>query len=89
MILFLNDARGIYIPRDFAQCVVRDQVVGVSQEDWDTLEAGPDHELYWDVWTHVCDNAVITDPTNGKHFTLLQSGDLWLVEDGEEIPEDF
>jgi hypothetical protein len=88
MMLWFSDARGIFIPRDFANCFIdgftRDKhVTGVSAEDWAILEAGPDDESYWDVWAHVLDNAKMTDE-NGAEFTLHQDGDLWLIPIGME-----
>lgn len=78
MQLFLSDARGIYIPRDFAQSVARDRVAHVVLEDWAILEAGPEHEQYWDAWHDVLDFAVWTDD-HGDTWRLHQDGDLWLV----------
>lgn len=85
MLLWLSDARGIYIPRDFAQSFAdRDtSVSGVDAETWATLEQGPDAESYWDTWLEVCEHAVVTDE-NGVKFTLWQEGDLWLVPEGME-----
>lgn len=40
--LFLDDHRGHYIARDFAQCIKRDRLVGVSAEDLDALAAYED-----------------------------------------------
>ena len=82
MLLWLSDARGIYIPRDFAQSFVdRDKSVsGVSADDWVILE-NPDHAAYWDAWTEVCDNATVTDE-NGTKYRLHQDGDLWLIPYG-------
>ncbi len=70
---WLDDHRGIYIPRDFAESIatkyrVPPYVEGISPEDWAILENGPggvldkDHdpklgEHYWDTWTEVCDKA--------------------------------
>ncbi len=82
-ILFLSDARGVYIPRDFATGIKRDHVTGVDAEAWAILEEGPDHEWYWETWTEVCDRAVITDD-NGTKFHVYQDGDCWLVPDGME-----
>lgn len=87
-LLWLDDHRGVYIPRDFANCF-RDRakvVEGVSDEDWAILEAGPDHELYWDTWNDVCDTAIVTDE-NGVKFRLHQDGALWLIPDGMEYDE--
>lgn len=84
--LFLSDSRGIYIPRDFAQCVERDKVTGITDENYATLEAGPDHEWYWEAWEEVCNKAVLTD-SKGTAYTLDQDGDLWLIEQGAEYDE--
>jgi hypothetical protein len=85
MLLWLSDARGIYIPRDFAKSFGdRDKhVSGVSAEEWAVLDAGPDHADYWDVWCEVEANAVITDDAGNK-FTVHQDGDCWLVPIGME-----
>jgi hypothetical protein len=83
-LLWLNDARGIYIPRDFAKSF-NDRakaVSGVSDEDWAILE-DPDHEFYCETWQDVCDNAVITDP-DGIKYTVYQDGDCWLIPVGME-----
>jgi hypothetical protein len=87
VILFLSDARGIHIPQNFAECMKRHCVTGVSTEDWDVLINGPDIESYWDVWSNVCDNAVITAPDTGVKYTIHQDGDCWLVEEGAEFDE--
>ena len=84
-LLWLADNRGIYIPRDFANSFIdrAKSVSGVSDEDWAILEAGPDHEHYWDAWTEVCDSAKVTD-NNGNEFSVYQDGDCWLVPVGME-----
>jgi len=83
MLLWLSDARGIYIPRDFADSFAdrAKHVSGVSAEDWTVLEAGPDHEWYWEAWQDVLDNAIVTDDA-GTQFTVHQDGDCWLVPVG-------
>jgi hypothetical protein len=85
MLLWLSDARGVYIPRDFANSfVARDKSVkGVSAEDWAVLESGPDSEGYWDVWADVSDNAVVTDE-KGIEYSVYVDGDCWLVPKGME-----
>lgn len=82
--LFLSDSRGVYIPRDFAKSIKRDCVKNVSPDEWQTLEAGPDADSYWDVWSDVLDFAEITDPVTGVVYTLHQDGDLWLIPQGME-----
>ncbi len=90
LMLWLTDVRGIDIPRDFALSFVdRDRdVTGVSVEDWADLESGPDSETYWDTWTDVCNNAVITDSKTGTRYTVWQDSDCWLVPEGMECNDD-
>lgn len=89
MMLWLSDARGVYIPRDFANSFAdrAKHVKNVKDEDWTILEAGPDHEQYWDAWTDVCDNARVTDE-NGAEYFVWQEGDCWLVPVGMEWNDD-
>jgi hypothetical protein len=88
--LWLDDHRGVYIPRDFANSFAnRDHdVSGVDPEQWKILETGPEleNEFYWEVWTEVCDNAIVTDE-NGIKYRLHQDGALWLVPEGMEYDE--
>jgi hypothetical protein len=86
-ILFLSDARGVYIPRDFAAGVRRDCLSGVRDGDMVTLAAGPEHEWYWDAWQSVCDNATVTDPATGVRYAVWQDGDCWLLPEGMEISD--
>ena len=62
-------------------------MTGVSSDDWQILERGPDDETtgdqYWDVWTWVCDNATVTDE-HGTKYSLWQDGDCWLIPKGME-----
>ena len=84
-LLWLSDSRGIYIPRDFARSFAdrAKSVDGVSAEDWAILEAGPDHEFYWETWDDVLSDAIITDE-NGIMYHVHQDGDCWLVPKGME-----
>ena len=86
-VLFLSDASGQYMPRDFAYQIKRECVTGVSQRDWELLESGPDNEEYWDTWIQVESNATITDPSNGIEYRIYQDGDCWLVPTDCDIPE--
>jgi hypothetical protein len=87
--LWLSDARGIYIPRDFANSFAdrAKHVQNVSDEDWAILEAGPDHEWYWEAWVNVCDNAIVTD-NDGVRFRVHQDGNCWLIPEGMEWSEE-
>jgi hypothetical protein len=85
MILWLSDNRGRYIPRDFALSFKNraKSIIGVSDDDWKTLKAGPDDEWYWEAWENVLNNAVVTDE-NGVKYTVYQDGDCWLIPEGME-----
>lgn len=85
--LYLSDARGVYIPRDFAQGTRRECVAGVRESDWETLLAGPEHEWYWEAWDAVEQSAVVTDPTTGVRYTVYQNGDCWLIPEGMQYDE--
>lgn len=86
-ILFLDDHRGVYIPRDFAECIRRECVTYRLYQaedvtaDLEILKRGPDGETYWDTWSDVLDHAIVTDD-NGQQFTLYQDGALWLIPEG-------
>lgn len=86
-ILYLSDARGVYIPRDFATGTRRDCVAGVDDDTWTILESGPDHEWYWEAWHDVMRDAIVTDPDTGTQYHVYQEGDCWLVPVGMEWDE--
>ena len=79
IIHFLDSARGIYIPRDFAQIVKREYIIGIDPEILDFLaqEDSQMHESYWDSWHEVLDNACII--VDNVEYTLHHDGDLWLI----------
>lgn len=87
ILLWLDDHRGRYIPRDFANCFVdRDRhVQGVSPERWAILE-NPDDEYYWEAWNDVLNDATVT--MEGVVYRLHQDGALWLVPEGMEWNDD-
>ena len=78
-LLYLSDSRGVYIPRDFARDTFRDCVHNVTEDDWNILLEGPGHEWYWDAWSTVCDDAVVTEQETGQAYAVYQDGDCWLI----------
>ena len=86
--LWLDDHRGVYIPHDFALSFANRErdVSGVDNEEWATLENGPDEDFYWDVWADVCDHAVVTDE-HGVQYHVYQDGACWLIPLGMEWDE--
>lgn len=92
-ILFLDGNRGVYIPQQFAQMIDRNCVHADTGDnrlemalDY-LIKEGIDGEFYWDEWTYILDNALVTNPENGIMYRLHQDGDLWLLPEGVEIPE--
>ena len=81
-VLLLDGNRGIYVPQAFAETMNRDHISGVSPEQWAILEAGPDHEWYWETWADVESGAVLNDPDHGEMY-LHQDGDLWAIPNKE------
>ena len=75
--LLLTDARGVYIPINFAQCFDR-KAWGLTKTDLIPLKKGPEHEWYWDAWDAVLNKAEFTCG-EGHKWTLHQDGDLWAV----------
>lgn len=83
----IDNHHGVYIPQIFAQRY-RDSIENIEQvvEDVIILEQGPEHEEYWQAWENVLDNAILKG-TDGKEYRLYQDSDLFIVAEGEEIPE--
>ena len=79
IILFLDGARGQYIPGDFAQTIKWEYVHGVSLELLESLakENSNDSEFYWEDWETVLNNAKVV--FDGVEYTLHHDGDLWLI----------
>lgn len=85
--LLFDGASGVYIPQRFAREIDRSRVRGVSINDYEILEAGPDHEDYWEVWDKVVRNAVLT-LADGTDVVLDEiNGDLFYVEKEAEYCE--
>ena len=80
IMLWLDSARGVYIPRDFAQSFAdrAKHVANVTADEWQTLENGPDDEWYWETWSGVEERATVTDE-NGFKYRIYQDGDCWLI----------
>lgn len=87
--LFLSSARGVYIPKNFAEMIDRDRLKcdnGAIHELGETLDFlidcdpyGEDADLYWQEWCCLVDNCYIEH--NGHIWRLWHDGDLWLYCD--------
>jgi len=83
--LLLDGSWGIYIPQMFAtrhltgaDCLR----CGIPVGDAMAL-ADPENSLYWEAW-----DSVLGNYRTESGETLHQDGDLWLVPDGFEWPQD-
>lgn len=86
VILILNEARGMYIPRDF----ISDESGVVDEEHCTSWGLSHDNRScwagainpclghYWDCWSWIIDNAEYITP-EGDTYRLHQDGDLWAV----------
>lgn len=79
VILLVNSACGIYVPKIFAAEINQQFLNGVSQDDLNEL-ADPENEYYWDTWERVLNNAKVVDNSTGQTYHLFQDGDLWLLD---------
>lgn len=74
---------GIYVPQNFAE-IFDMKEYGVSDENRDTLLAGPDHEHYWEAWDTVLATAIFKD-SEGVLWRLYQDSDLYVYDTDEEV----
>ncbi|MDE2101168.1 MAG: hypothetical protein KGL39_28225 [Patescibacteria group bacterium] len=82
--ILLSDARGIYIPRDFAEEFGgMSSTHGLTDEDLKIL-SDPDHDLYWETWDDVLNDVTLHDDSTGVTYSLYQDGDLWAIPEGME-----
>lgn len=84
LIIYADASRGIYIPQFFAESSVDDWTIEAA--DREILLAGPEHPLYWDVWSDVLEYASFVD-SDGREWRLYQDGDLFAYTG--EFPESF
>ncbi len=90
--ILFDEASGAYIPRRFAREIDRERCTfdtkfgdnGPNEpSDWDILEAGPEHEHYWEVWEDVLRDCELT-MDDGTKVRLEQDGSVFYVETGAE-----
>lgn len=74
--LLLDDHRGIYIPRDFANDCGDHPGWEHDKEAIEYLKKGPDQEYYWETWDDVLGSSTFTDK-NGHKWMLYQDGALF------------
>jgi hypothetical protein len=75
LILLIDGANGIYIPKYFAKSFAAD-CAAMTQEMCRDLSA-PDNDSYWETWETVLDSVTIN--LYGQNYALYQDQDLWGV----------
>ena len=76
--VYCDECLGIYIPKNFAESVVRNKLMGVDPDDLEVLSEGPENEMYWDSWHTVLHEAFFLDE-NGDVYELYQDGSLFVI----------
>ncbi len=73
---------GIYVPKAFCDGMTAEDAknAGVSWEDVQICQSGPDHEDYWEAWEDILTNAEIRSE-EGHTIRLHQDGDLFEVDE--------
>ncbi len=79
--ILLSDARGIYIPQNFAEDM--GEAWHLSADDIAHL-SDPENEWYWEAWYSVLDNAYFIDG-NGRKWTLHHDGDLFAIREDFDL----
>lgn len=74
--LLLDESRGIYIPKKFAENFDTEEW-HIDEELVAELKEGPDGENYWEAWEAVLRDAWMIE--DGKKWNLEQDGDLFAV----------
>ena len=87
-LLYLSDARGVYIPQNFFEQTKPECLSGVSTWARETCLAGPDEEGYWDAWYEVESKCRVTNHDTGEVYALYHDGDLWLIPEGADWPDE-
>ena len=75
--ILFDGASGQYIPQRFAEECTGPQWHNVSEHDRAILAAGPEHDLYWEAWATVLDNAEF-HANDGAVYRLHQDDDVFV-----------
>lgn len=78
ILLLIDDAAGVYIPRNFYENFDLPSW-GLKSDDYRDL-SHPDNEFYWETWEDALRNAKHVDD-EGKTWTLEQDGSLFAIRE--------
>lgn len=87
--LLISDNQGVYIPQLYCQQLTEDDAaeMGVQWSDVVCCQSGLEQDWYWESWQAILDSAEWDE--DGETWRLYQSGDLWQIRTGVQLPEDF
>jgi hypothetical protein len=75
--LLVSDSHGVYVPQAFREKFDLALWDGIRDNEIEAIEAGPDHEWYWEAWNDILNSATYTQ--DGDTYRLWQDGDLWAI----------
>ena len=79
----VDSHNGIYSAQAFAKRIDFETAVGISQEDWNILLAGPDHINYVEVWADELSKVKVF--IEGKPYLVWENEGIYLYP--EEIQD--
>jgi len=88
--LLLSDSHGIHIPKLWADEISSEEEAESFSVSWESVllcQSGPEEDHYWEAWQEILNSAQWEE--DGVEWGLHQSGDLWRVRAGVELPEGF
>lgn len=88
--LFLDECRGISIPRDFAESLKREYII--NREKWEDdlnflAKSSLETDSYWETWQDVLDNLKVK--IGRRTYFFYQDGSVWMIRDNEKTKKEF
>ena len=92
--LFLDNSRGIYIPKVFAENINRELIVDRVSWSWDheldfLIKYDTNKDFYWETWQNILDNMRVRIGRRTYFFSQVVPGDVWMIRDTEKVRKDF
>ena len=88
--LFLDDTRGIYLPRDFAEVITSENIINRQEFDDDLdflIKYDTTRDFYWETWQNILDHLKIK--IGRRTYFFYQDGPVWMIRDNEKVRKEF
>jgi len=85
--ILVSCCHGIYVPQAFVEGYDLSLWNGIDAEDIETIQAGPEHEWYWDSWNDILNSASYS--LDGRTYRLHQDDDLFAICDELMTDEEY